>query len=88
MDRWEVLSKRLKDAGHKINRHSEPLTRKEISYPTMYLDTNEVPSLANLKLGEKGRLVAEFVVTGTNQRDDKPKSFDIEIRKMAVSKGG
>lgn len=88
--RWDILSGMLKDAGEKRESTAVPIKaeKESKSYPTMYVNEKEVPSLKGLKMGNKIRLVATGEITGTSQHNDNPMSFDIKLKKIAIEKGG
>lgn len=87
--RWEILSKKLEDAGGKTGELEQTAPKSnEKYYPSIHLTDKEVSGLKNLEMGDEVRLIATGKVRGTNQYNDEPKSYDIELQKIAVAKGG
>lgn len=60
---------------------------EEKSYPKLYLNTKELPSLEGVSIGQKVILHFEAEITGVNKREETI-AYDIELKSGAVMDGG
>ena len=95
-NRWEVLSRLLKDVSKpsQLATENEEKARKE--YPSLYLDSAMLDN-SELEVGDSVQIIGVGAVTRVEQESEKtkmytgikdirPKHYTIEIHKMAVDK--
>lgn len=94
----EVLSAaisnvKLQDAGVKDKDMDVPCvsssSSKKVRYPTVYLNTEEVPQLKDYEYGDKIILIAEGEIVGHSKNENKHRnseSFDIQMNKIGCHK--
>ena len=89
-----IKNVKLQDAGVKDNEmdaisDSPSTRRREIRYPSLYLNTDEVPQLKGYEYGDKIVLVAECEITGHSEhqnRHNETESFDIKMKRIGCHK--
>jgi len=87
---------KMHDAGEKIkNNESKPvISKREISYPSMWLNNKQVPELSGSEVGDDLLLVIRAKITSHSQRDHinmskerrNRETFDLEITKIGIIK--
>lgn len=63
----------------------EPISEKEIYYPTLDISSEKIPELEKRKIGGNVKLSVEGVIKGM-RKDKKGSNYEVEVRKCGVVK--
>lgn len=94
----EILSKtlnniKLQDAGIKRNKAGIPTisSNKGVEYPSLYLNTEEVPQLKGYEVSDKVIFIMEAEIVSHNKNENMTSSrenFDLKLKKIGCKNKG